>query len=63
MKIEYTGKNREGFYRDARMLLEAKEYGGFFETHNDFDDAVRDLAKDYNIETSDIWDFLPEIVI
>ena len=62
MKIEYTGKNREGFYRDARMLLESKEYG-FFTDHNAWDDAVRDLAKDYNIETCDIWDYLAEITV
>ena len=48
--------NREGFDRDARLLV---EWAG---NHSDKEvaDEARQLADDYGIGHDEIWDILPE---
>ena len=52
-------KNREGFERDSYLLCEHKDGGNM--TDAEFGEAVRELAHDYKIGESEIWDELPEI--
>jgi len=58
----YDGPNGEGFARDARLWNE--QFHGFDQDvtsmRNEATDAAWQLADDYGIERSDIWDYLPE---
>jgi hypothetical protein len=45
--------------RDAWLLCDHKACSDM--SDSDFDNAVRELAADYQIDSGDIWDMLPEI--
>jgi hypothetical protein len=56
--VKYTGINKEGFERDARLLLE--HYARERRSSVEFEDAARALADAYGIGHAEIWDILPE---
>ena len=57
--LTYNGVNKEGFARDAALLVER-----IFFSHlndNEIDEAARELAGVYRIPYTDIWDYLPHL--